>query len=303
MRILLVTHYYRPEVGAPQRRLNGLVRYWLENGCEVHVVTALPHYPGGSLYDGFSWRDAFRSREERLGETVTRVPFFPTSKGGLHKLIDQSLVALFSCLFTPLKKADVVLTTLLPVTSVVPAWLSTLRNRAPLVIEMRDAWPDLIEESGFGSGVSARMLNGFIERAQARADALVTVSRSFGSILDSRGISKSPVTHISNGIDPSEVPILPPTVLDDRLRVLYLGTHGVSQALDKAIEAIAELGHGKIVARFIGGGTEKPKLEQLARELKAPITFENREYLSCAASAMGEFRAHCSFEDLRDPGL
>jgi glycosyltransferase involved in cell wall biosynthesis len=59
-----------------------------------------------------------------------------------------------------------------------------------------------------------------------------------------------------------------------RLRVLYLGTLGVSQGLDTVVEALAELGPERVEARFIGEGTERPALEALAERRRAPVRIE-----------------------------
>ena len=45
MRILLFTHYYEPEIGAPQRRWRGLVREFVARGHTVGVCAPIAHYP------------------------------------------------------------------------------------------------------------------------------------------------------------------------------------------------------------------------------------------------------------------
>src|SRR5690625_7090287 len=47
MRILLLTHYYAPEFGAPQRRWSALVQRFIASGNQVTVAAPVPHYPGG----------------------------------------------------------------------------------------------------------------------------------------------------------------------------------------------------------------------------------------------------------------
>lgn len=45
MRTLIVTHYFPPEIGAPQARLGDLARMWAADGDEVTVVTGMPQPP------------------------------------------------------------------------------------------------------------------------------------------------------------------------------------------------------------------------------------------------------------------
>ena len=45
MRILILTQYYPPEVGAAQNRLSNLANSLMEAGHTVTVLTALSNYP------------------------------------------------------------------------------------------------------------------------------------------------------------------------------------------------------------------------------------------------------------------
>ena len=49
MRVLILTHHYPPEVGAPQTRLSGTARFLRDRGHDVAVVTAMPSYPTGVI--------------------------------------------------------------------------------------------------------------------------------------------------------------------------------------------------------------------------------------------------------------
>ena len=60
MKLLILTQYYPPEIGAPQNRLHELAIRLKANGIEVEVLTAMPNYPkmevfeayrGGSIFD------------------------------------------------------------------------------------------------------------------------------------------------------------------------------------------------------------------------------------------------------------
>ena len=52
MRILLVAERYYPEVGAAPSRLTNMAEGLRQQGAEVDVLTSLPNYPKGKIFDG-----------------------------------------------------------------------------------------------------------------------------------------------------------------------------------------------------------------------------------------------------------
>ena len=276
MRILLVSHFYPPEIGAPQRRLDAFVRRWREQGADVDVVTSLPHYPSGTLVPGSRWAESFRPVHGSHGERVVRVPFFSKNDpNGAIKMLDHTVVAAASLppvLAGP--RPDVVLATVLSLPAIAVGRAAATRWRCPFVIEMRDAWPDLLFKSGYRAGILTRAAAALVTRAQRNADHVVTVTEGFRRVLVERGVAEEKTSHISNGIDVERVPQLPP--IDDEnpmLHALYLGTHGVSQGLDNVVRALSRM-HRPVTARFIGSGADKARVAALAAALDAPIAFE-----------------------------
>ena len=53
MKVLLVAERYWPEVGAAPSRLANMAEGLKEQGCEVDVLTSLPNYPKGRIFDGY----------------------------------------------------------------------------------------------------------------------------------------------------------------------------------------------------------------------------------------------------------
>ena len=47
MRILYVSQYFPPEMGAPAARVHELTREWARAGHRVTVLTGFPHHPTG----------------------------------------------------------------------------------------------------------------------------------------------------------------------------------------------------------------------------------------------------------------
>ena len=53
-RLLLLTQYFPPEIGAAQTRLFELGQELSDLGWEVEVLTALPNYPTGRVFEGYN---------------------------------------------------------------------------------------------------------------------------------------------------------------------------------------------------------------------------------------------------------
>ncbi len=87
MRLLLLTQYYPPEIGAPQNRLHELAVRLKSNGVHVEVLTALPNYPQMELMQGYEKR---RNREEIIDDIEVHRSwiYISKSKGILARLLN-----------------------------------------------------------------------------------------------------------------------------------------------------------------------------------------------------------------------
>ena len=52
-KLCVLTQYFPPEMGAPQARLFESSTFLQEFGWEVEVLTALPNYPSGRIFQGY----------------------------------------------------------------------------------------------------------------------------------------------------------------------------------------------------------------------------------------------------------
>src|SRR5229473_266162 len=84
MRLLLVTQYFPPEMGAPQARLSELGEKLIDLGWQVECLTALPNYPTGRVFPEY---DPSKPIVEKVGRIPTvRVPLSPAKNGFVRRL-------------------------------------------------------------------------------------------------------------------------------------------------------------------------------------------------------------------------
>lgn len=53
MKILVISFYYPPEIGAAPSRVSNMVEGLQKEGAEVEVLTCLPNYPKGRIFEGY----------------------------------------------------------------------------------------------------------------------------------------------------------------------------------------------------------------------------------------------------------
>lgn len=278
MRIIIVTHYFPPEIGAPQARLSALAAAWAADGDDVTVLTGMPNYPTGVVPP--EYRRAIRRREQRAGYRVVRTWLYATPNEGFARKIISHLSFMVSAVLLGWRAsgpADVVVVSSPTFFSIGAGWLLARLKRARLVVDVRDLWPAIFTELGV---LTNRRIIGLLERlelaAYAAADTVIVVSDGFRANLIGRGVPAGKVYTVRNGACPGAFdPAVPP---DPALRarlgagdgdclVLYAGTHGISQGLTSVAEAAAQLAGEPIRFAFVGEGADKRRLRDRVAEL------------------------------------
>ncbi|MFC5379513.1 glycosyltransferase [Aquipuribacter nitratireducens] len=256
MRVTLLTHYYEPEVGAPQRRWAAFVPRLVAAGLDVTVVTTVPHYPVGRAAPGAPGPGRGVGRH---GETVVRVRYLPYDGARGRRALDQLRVALASVAPAVRSRPDVVVATVPGLPTLAAGRLVATLARARLVVEMRDAWPDLLDDAGTGPAAVRGVVRRVVTALQRSADAVVAVSERFAARLAARGVRRA--VHVANGTDLALVPPLPrpdPPAAGEPLRVLYAGTVGESQAVHLAVRAVGLCPPGTVTLTVVGHGAALP---------------------------------------------
>lgn len=281
MRILLLTHYYAPEIGAPQRRWRELVAGFTTAGHQVAVCAPVPHYPHRSASALSASRTATLVWEDGAnGERVLRLPYLPTSRSMVGQLLDQSVSSLFALRVAAAMRSarpDVVISTTpgLPMLFTGDAVAQMLG--IPHIAEVRDAWPDLISDSHLVRTATRKLMpervTDYLERtalpaafhlALRRAAHIVVTSEGFASRLRSAG--HAAVTVVRN----TAVPYRPSKQFRDRakgddLRLLYVGTVGRSQGLEALVRAIGDV--SGVQLKIVGAGAAHRELQRSAAEV------------------------------------
>jgi putative colanic acid biosynthesis glycosyltransferase WcaI len=284
VKILYVSQYFPPEMGAPAARVHELSREWVKLGHQVTVLTGFPNHPTGVIPD--EYHGQLVRRETVDGICVVRVPLYPAAnRGHARRALNYVSFGASASAVGPwlIDRPDVLVASSPQFfTAVAGYWLSRLL-RVPWVFEVRDLWPRSIVELGAmkANGAIIRSLS-WLERFLYRhADHIVTVTHSFVDEIAAHGIDPGRISVVTNGVDP--VLFQPRDRADARAAVglpggfwaAYIGTHGMAHGLDMVLDAAARARDVRFL--LVGEGAEKGRLRARAeQEGLANVTFQDQ---------------------------
>lgn len=325
MRILMLTQYFPPETGAAQVRLFEVAKAIRNQGHDIEVVTAFPNYPNGIIPP--EYRGKFYMKDSIEDIPVHRTWIYPVQRGRFWKRLLNYFSFVFSAFFGVLKagKADYIFVESPPLfigfTMMFAKWV----KGAKLILNVSDLWPESAVSLGL---VTNKTLISWAERLERRmyktAWRISTQTEGIIQSLKDRGIPSEKIVFLPNGVDPDLfTPIKPDEKLQEKLElkekfvILYAGTMGYAHGLEVALQAAQHLQkeHPEIAFLFVGDGSEKPRLMEMAQEMNLgnvrwvdfqPIT-EMQRYYSLAAISLSTLRRYKLSEGVRPskvfPGL
>jgi glycosyltransferase involved in cell wall biosynthesis len=278
MRVTLLTHYYPPEVGAPQARLSALARGLSRRGVEVTVHTGFPHYPDGVIQPPYRNRPWLTEGED--GVRVVRSAIYPAPNRGFGRRIANHVSFALSAVATARASgpADAVIVETPPLLLAGSSIAYARAKSAALVVNVSDMWPD--SAVALGTLRRPRLVGAArrLEHACYRAaDVIVCPTRGIEIALGELDEARGKVHRIPPSVDPELFPAAPPR-RNGAFKVLYAGTVGMSQGVGTLMDA-AELLDGKAEIEIViaGDGAEGPELRRrLAQDRLRNVTMLGR---------------------------
>src|SRR5580692_8918034 len=280
MKILYVSQYFPPEMGAPAARADELSRHWVRMGHDVTVLTGFPNHPTGVVPP--EWRSRFRRvryTEIVDGVAVARTWLWPLPNRKAHERIRSYASFCISSALRglSLSKPDVVIGTSPQLLVALSAWWLARWKRVPFVFEVRDLWPESLAAVGAGDGNSMlhrtlAKIAGFLYR---NCDRLVVVTPAFEDhLIKYWDLPRNKISVIENGV---ETDLFTPVLKTDlrkrwdaekKFVVSYIGTMGMAHGLETVITAAAKLRdtNPEILFLLVGEGAEKERIVALAKE-------------------------------------
>jgi glycosyltransferase involved in cell wall biosynthesis len=279
VKILYVSQYFPPEMGAPAARAAELSRHWARLGHDVTVLTGFPNHPTGVVPE--DWRSRLRGlryTEAVDGVRIVRTWLWPLPNRKAHERIRNYTSFCVSAAVSglALPKPDVVIATSPQLLCALSGWWLAFWKRVPFVFEVRDLWPESLAAVGAGSEGTwlHRTLGAIAGFLYRRADRIVVVSPAFKDhLMRYWSVPAAKISIVENGVetdlfrlDPAASEVRKQLKVENRFLICYIGTMGNAHGLETLIAAAEELKTALPNAMFllIGEGAEKERIVQLA---------------------------------------
>jgi len=268
LQVTFITHYFPPEIGPAQTRLQELAKRLIAAGKSVTVVTGFPNYPAGVIFDGYRGKRLMADSVDGIRVLRTWV-FTSRSRGFLGRVLNYLSFPIFSLLAArKLGPTHVIYVQSPPLfTGLAGLWFSRLKH-APFIFNVSDIWPRSAVELGMLRNGLAIRLAEMLERHIYRRAARITVATpGILERLAARGVPREKLFLLTNGVDTAAYQVAAPDSelasrlgLDGHKVFMYAGLHGLAQGLEVILEAAKLTRDAEILYVLVGDGAEKAAL-------------------------------------------
>src|SRR6266700_7373537 len=266
LKILYISQYFPPEMGAPAARVSELSQHWAKDGHDVTVLTGFPNHPDGKLRPEYRKRFrrlVFREYAENVNVVRSWLLPFPNRKAHERMLNYGSFCLSAGITGSFLSRPDVVIATSPQLLVGLSGWWVAKIKRVPFVLEVRDLWPESLAAVGAGNANSflyhvLHKIAGFLYR---KAQHIVVVTPAFREhLIQHWDVPAAKISVVQNGVEtklfcPSTDKSLRKDLsIESKFVVSYIGTMGMAHGLKTMLQAAERLQTSAPEALFMLGG-------------------------------------------------
>jgi colanic acid biosynthesis glycosyl transferase WcaI len=305
VKILYLSQYFPPEMGAPAARASELAQHWAQAGHEVSVLTGFPNHPTGVVPE--EWRGRLRRlfyseqipssaslQKDAARANVFRTWLWPLPNRKAHErmrnyasfCISAALRGMF------LSRPDVVIASSPQLLVGLSGWWVAFARQIPFVFEVRDLWPESLVAVGAGKENSLlhHALSAIAKFLYERSARIVVVTPAFKDHLIRRWrVPAEKIAVVENGV---ETDLFAPASsaatstlrqelgAEGKFLVAYIGTMGNAHGLETLLAAAAQLRqeNPNVLFLLVGEGAEKDNIKSLAQSRNlANVHFLNQQ--------------------------
>ncbi len=267
MKILVICQYYYPE----PFRITDICEELAKGGHEVFVITGLPNYPIGEIYEDY--KDGQRRDEIINGVKVHRCYTVGRKGGVVKRFLNYYSYAVSSSMYTSRLKEefDVVFVNQLSPVMMASAGIRYKKKHCKkLILYCLDLWPESLAAGGISrKSLIFRLFHKISARIYRQADEILVTSKSFGDYLYNEfQISKEKIQYLPQYAEDIFNPETCRKKPNETVDLMFAGNIGAAQSIDTIICAAAETKDIKNLRwHIVGDGSELESMKKLASKL------------------------------------
>ena len=277
--ILVISQFFYPE----QFRINDMCCEWVKRGYRVTVLTGIPNYPQGKIYDGYSFLK--KRKEIWNGIEIIRIPEIPRRKSTLGMILNYlsfPISGFFWKIFTKVKADYVFMFETSPMTQcVIGVWYAK-KHKVPLYLYAQDLWPENVEVvTGITNPIIIEPIQWMVDYIYKNCNQIFVTSPSFVKAVCDRKkkVPESKVHYWPQYAEEFYVPLEKKEVeeipSDDTFKVMFTGNVGFAQGLEilPKTAAILKKQEKKILFCIVGEGRYLPQFKEEIKKLQVEDYF------------------------------
>lgn len=269
MKVLIVSFYYEPELGAAPSRITNLAKGLKEAGADVDILTCLPNYPKGEIFEGYRGRFSIKETVDNIN--VYRYWTYATvSKNPLKRVVAMTSYAMTMWAFAfkrkLVKSYDRVIVQSPPILVAVSA--ITIFKKLfgkKVVLNVSDLWPGSAVELGFvrKGSISFKALSCFERYIYKNAYSVMGQSQEIVEHVEAMFPGKR--TFLYRNLQPVKCCSGSVKRKNARLRLVYAGLFGVAQGILQLLKSIDFVSLG-VEMHLYGGGNQTSEIEEYIKD-------------------------------------
>jgi glycosyltransferase involved in cell wall biosynthesis len=271
--VLIITSYFPPEIGAASNRIFQLASGLQQHDFNVTVLTPLPNYPTGKIFDGYSGK--FRHISEEKNIKINRLWIYASnSKNKLLRLIamlSYSFSLIWFFIWHKISKTVIVQSP--PLLVAFTSMFFLRKKNRNLILNVSDLWPIAgLELDALQRNFSYKMLEKIERYNYSKAKLILGQSEEILTHVSSMFPMKK--TFLYRNFPDFELPKIEKPASNGKLKIVYAGLLGIAQGIHKLC---AELDYSHIELHIYGSGAEQLQIEAfISQRPELPIFFHGQ---------------------------
>lgn len=254
MKILVVSQFYWPE----HFQVTDICESLVERGHSVTVLTGLPNYPSGVIYEGY--QSGQNRHQIKNGVRIIRAPLIPRGKNPPQLALNYHSFAISAKRVVGRLDSDfdvVYVYGMSPVMMAEPALLYKKKYGTPVLFYCLDLWPESLK-AVLGNHLSCivKLYGGVSKRIYSAVDHIAVQSPAFIDYFSE--YHRIPATKMSVLPQYADSDYLTQSFSKDHdgINFLITGNMGRAQDIPVVLRAVEEMRHRDgFAVHFVGGGS------------------------------------------------